>query len=67
MTECTQCDRSFHSTQALFAHCCDRDDHPFCEDCDRLFSTFHGLDQVRDTNVTFHQGANSRVLALETR
>ncbi|OAX41878.1 hypothetical protein K503DRAFT_711747 [Rhizopogon vinicolor AM-OR11-026] len=45
MAECNQCDRSFRSTQALFAHCRDKDDHPFCEDCDRLFSTFQGLDQ----------------------
>jgi len=48
MIECNQCDRSFRSTQALFAHCRDKDDHPFCEDCDRLFSTFQGLNQVRE-------------------
>lgn len=48
MAECTQCDRSFHSTEALLIHCRDKYDHHFCEDCDKLFSTFQGLDQVRD-------------------
>ncbi|KAG1748897.1 uncharacterized protein EDB91DRAFT_1235465 [Suillus paluster] len=45
MEQCNQCDRSFRSAQALFAHCRDKDDHPFCEDCDRLFLTSNGLDQ----------------------
>ncbi|KAG0706544.1 hypothetical protein DFH29DRAFT_988056 [Suillus ampliporus] len=51
---CTQCDRSFRSTQALFAHCRDKVDHPFCENCDRLFLTFKRLDKVRDTHVAVY-------------
>ena len=47
-SRCTQCDRSFRSTRDLFAHCRDKDDHPFCKDCDRLFSTFQGLTHVRE-------------------
>ncbi|KAG0694094.1 hypothetical protein DFH29DRAFT_985352 [Suillus ampliporus] len=54
MARCTQCDRSFRSTQALFAHCRDKVDHPFCENCDRLFLTFNRLYKVRDTHVAVY-------------
>ncbi|KAG0692341.1 hypothetical protein DFH29DRAFT_970185 [Suillus ampliporus] len=54
MARCTQCDRSFRSTQALFAHCRDKVDHPFCENCDRLFLTFNRLDKVCDTHVAVY-------------
>jgi hypothetical protein len=64
MAECNQCDRSFRSTQALFAHCRDKDDHPFCEDCDRLFSTFQGLDQVLLVVLYHLKGSDSRVFYL---
>ncbi|KAG2075860.1 hypothetical protein BDR04DRAFT_1090613 [Suillus decipiens] len=55
MAQCNQCYLSFRSTQALFAHWRDEDDHPFCEDCDRLFLTFTGLDQHMQ-NAAVHRG-----------
>ncbi|OJA21526.1 hypothetical protein AZE42_01803 [Rhizopogon vesiculosus] len=54
MAECTRCDRSFPSTRALFAHCRDKNDHPFCEDCGRSFWTFQELAQVCDTDIVFY-------------
>lgn len=59
MAGCNQCDRSFRSTQALFAHCRDKDDHPFCEDCDRLFSTFTGLDQHMQNSAVHRSDSES--------
>ncbi|KAG1899917.1 uncharacterized protein F5891DRAFT_333762 [Suillus fuscotomentosus] len=66
MIQCDQCDRSFRSTQALFAHCRDRVDHPFCEDCDRLFYTFTGLDQHMQNAAVHHSDCESYEYASES-
>ncbi|KAG1899944.1 uncharacterized protein F5891DRAFT_1035307 [Suillus fuscotomentosus] len=43
--QCNLCNRPFRSTRALFTHCRDKADHPFCEDCQTLFYNFAGLYQ----------------------
>lgn len=47
MVNCTDCGRSFNSEAALHAHCRDKEDHPYCDDCERLFVSFAALNQVR--------------------
>lgn len=46
MRTCTDCNREFPTPQALHAHCRDRSDHAYCEDCERLFVHSHALQQV---------------------
>ncbi|KAG8995777.1 hypothetical protein FRB93_001059 [Tulasnella sp. JGI-2019a] len=46
MLHCSNCDnRWFKDNAAWFQHCRDREDHQFCEQCDRLFKTESGLVQ----------------------
>ncbi|KAA1467238.1 hypothetical protein DENSPDRAFT_769372 [Dentipellis sp. KUC8613] len=47
MAECGQCQRWFSSVNALNAHCRDKADHFFCEECDRFFVHDGALEQVR--------------------
>ena len=44
---CDFCGVSFRTDNALHQHCRDRADHPYCEECERVFKSFNGLSQVR--------------------
>ncbi|KIY65599.1 hypothetical protein CYLTODRAFT_437797 [Cylindrobasidium torrendii FP15055 ss-10] len=46
--ECDFCYRWFNSHSALHAHCVAKWDHPYCEDCERLFRTDKALEQHMD-------------------
>ena len=46
MPTCPQCTRFFYHHDILHCHCRDEPDHPYCSECERLFTTFHALNQV---------------------
>ena len=52
MSFCFSCDTFFRTDQALHAHCRDKTDHAYCVECQRLFKTFDGLDQVRSNSFS---------------
>lgn len=58
MHTCSECYRNFHSTAALNAHCRDRADHAYCEDCQRVFVHFNALQQHLD-NSPVHQDSDA--------
>lgn len=58
MCHCSRCYREFSSESALYAHCRDKNDHPYCEDCRKLFGSFDALDNVCATSY------RSKVLIL---
>jgi hypothetical protein len=51
MLQCTECNRTFGSPQALHAHCTDKADHAYCDSCERLFVNFDALRQVSNILV----------------